>query len=325
MKLSRRTLSRLAELVCGASGGSGFSWDNFPYRSSTYLTEFFRDCGLDFVHDGSTRKYWVLDVLEKVNEYPTSSAHLPSDATIRVIQELMAPDHFWEVDLDHERALDDINQVLARDGLEVAHESGACHVRSTGTGTSSSALVPMKRPLSAKERELRERMAEHLTSVSEDELIENILVPLFRRLGFERISVTGHKDKSLEFGKDLWMKYRLPTDHLIYFGAQVKIGKIDSAGRSDANVAEIHNQILMMIDHPIWDPENNRRHLLDHVFIISAGRITKQAKAWLGQRLDADKRRQILFMDRDELLELCAAHGIAPPPPPMNEFDDLPF
>ena len=60
-----------------------------------------------------------------------------------------------------------------------------------------------------------------------------------------------------------------------------------------------------MLKHPIWDPETNKRNLLDHVFIISAGEITKQAKAWLGEHLDQESRRHILFMDRDDILDLA--------------------
>ncbi len=51
----------LAEFICGEPG------NNFPYRSSSYLTSFFRDLGYDFVHDGSTRRFWVQDVLLQLN------------------------------------------------------------------------------------------------------------------------------------------------------------------------------------------------------------------------------------------------------------------
>lgn len=46
----------LAEMICG---------DNncFPYRSSFYLTKFFKDLALNYEHDGSTRRFWVRDVL----------------------------------------------------------------------------------------------------------------------------------------------------------------------------------------------------------------------------------------------------------------------
>ncbi|MFI0479403.1 hypothetical protein [Actinomadura sp. 9N215] len=66
----------------------------------------------------------------------------------------------------------------------------------------------------------------------------------------------------MEYGKDIWMRYTLPTQHVLYFGIQAKKGKIDAAGQTktgSSNVAEIHNQALMMLAHEISDPETNRR------------------------------------------------------------------
>jgi hypothetical protein len=103
------------------------------------------------------------------------------------------------------------------------------------------------------------------------------------------------------------MKFQLPTGHWLYFSAQVKKDKIDSNNASGLkNVSSILNQARMAFDHPIFDPEENRKVLLDHLFIISAGEITKAAKHWLAEQLDASQRRQIIFMDRDELLDHAA-------------------
>ena len=52
-----------------------------------------------------------------------------------------------------------------------------------------------------------------LDTASEDELIEEILLPLFRQLGFQRVTASGHQDKALEYGKDIWMRFRLSTLH----------------------------------------------------------------------------------------------------------------
>ena len=51
----------IAEMICGEEGNS------FPYRSSYYLTEFFRNLGYKFEHDGTTRRFWVEDVLKQLN------------------------------------------------------------------------------------------------------------------------------------------------------------------------------------------------------------------------------------------------------------------
>lgn len=47
----------LAEFICGEANNS------FPYRSSYFLTKFFTDLGFNYNHDGTTRRYWVRDVL----------------------------------------------------------------------------------------------------------------------------------------------------------------------------------------------------------------------------------------------------------------------
>ncbi|MEH0628329.1 hypothetical protein [Streptomyces stelliscabiei] len=132
-----------------------------------------------------------------------------------------------------------------------------------------------------------------------------VLLPLFRQLGFQRVTAAGHKDKALEYGKDIWMRHTLPTRHFPYFGIQMKRGKLDAAGMTragNANIAEIHHQALMMLAHGIFDPGTNRRVLVDHAFIVAGGEIAKAARNWLGNALDASRRSQILFMDRDDIL-----------------------
>jgi hypothetical protein len=60
----------------------------------------------------------------------------------------------------------------------------------------------------------------------------------------------------------------------------------------------------MMLGHEILDPEIGKRVLVDHAFIVAGGEITKQARIWIGNELDASKRSQILFMDRNDILNL---------------------
>jgi hypothetical protein len=62
------------------------------------------------------------------------------------------------------------------------------------------------------------------------------------------------------------MRYVLPTQHYLYFGVQAKRGKLDASGvtkAGNANVAEIHNQALLMLAHEPFDPETNKRILVD--------------------------------------------------------------
>lgn len=188
------------------------------------------------------------------------------------------------------------------------------------------------RPFSAGELKRRDQLVAYLETVSEDALIEDVLLPLFRQLGFHRVTAAGHRDKQLEYGKDVWMKFTLPTQHVLYFGVQVKKGKLDAAGVSKgatANVAEILNQVTMMLGHEIFDPEIGKRALVDHAFIVAGGEITKAARNWLGNKLDATKRSQILFMDREDLLNLYVVTNLPLPtvamPAVTMDDDDLPF
>ncbi len=128
------------------------------------------------------------------------------------------------------------------------------------------------------------------------------------------------------------MKHTLPTQHVLYFGIQAKKGKIDAAGATkegNANVAEILNQVTMMLGHEIFDPETNRRVLVDHAFIVAGGEVTKAARNWLGNKLDATKRSQIMFMDRDDILNLFVVTNLPLPNgaiPDEDKFDDeIPF
>jgi hypothetical protein len=315
MKLSVRILEELAKMVVGDA-------KHFPYRSSSYITRFFARCGLPFVHDGTTRPRWAHERLAELNLGAAQSADLPSDDLCRVISELFDQDDFEryndrranqgdakpEYFADVQLALTSFNKLVQRAGL-IAYldESGRCYLRSTGTGMSSASFSQQTRPLSQEEIVQRQKLADFLDRASEDEFTEKVLVPLFQRLGFHRVSPSGHTEKALEFGKDLWMKYQLPTSHWIYFCAQIKKEKIDSSGAGGSkNVATVLAQARMAIDHPIFDPEANRKVLLDHVFLISAGEITRAARTWLVEQLDQGQRRHIIFMDRDEFLDQSA-------------------
>lgn len=55
----------LAEMICGDN-------NSFPYRSSFFMTKFFQDLGINFSHDGTTRRFWMKDVLKELNIHQIS-------------------------------------------------------------------------------------------------------------------------------------------------------------------------------------------------------------------------------------------------------------
>ena len=84
MRWKSRTLEQLADMICGENA-AGY----FQYLSGPRLTRIFCDADTDFVHDGSTRRFWVADVLQKILDLPLTNAQMPSDALLRVIRVLM--------------------------------------------------------------------------------------------------------------------------------------------------------------------------------------------------------------------------------------------
>jgi hypothetical protein len=326
MKFKSRNLRAIAEMIIGDA-------DQFPYRSSSYITQLFEECDLDFVHDGSTRWAWTVERISELLEEPQPIAHALPDRFVNVLRTLMHKSDAEDNDPDRSIALDALNKPLGREGYEAFYgEDDLLYIRHIGTKTLSTVTNP-HRPFTPNEIKRRVQLTEYLDGCSEDELIEEVLLPMFRQLGYHRITAAGHKDKSLEYGKDIWMRFILPTQHVLYFGIQAKKGKLDASGNSrgsNSNVAKIYNQVHMMLGHEIFDPETSKKVLVDHAFIVAGGEITKQARNWLGGKLDATKRSQILFMDREDILNLYIVSNLPLPegatPTVSTDFDDdIPF
>ncbi|MDR0069148.1 hypothetical protein RFX60_18110 [Acinetobacter sp. 11520] len=309
MRFRDRNLKDIADCIVGDR-------QYFPYRSSFYITQFFDECDLPYVHDGSTRWWWTAERLKELLEEPCAKDSLP-EKFINLLRILMYKSDATEDDPERINALIELNKPLGREGFEAFYGSdNILYVRNIRTNNLIKPSENPHRPFTEDELKKRELLVNFLERCSEDELIEKVLLPLFRILGFQRITVAGHKDKALEYGKDIWMKFTLPTQHIIYFGIQVKKGKLDSSGMTKAgnhNIAEIYNQTTMMLGHEIFDPETNKRVLVDHAYIIAGGEITKAARNWLGNKLDANKRSQIIFMDKEDILNLFTVNLIEVP------------
>ncbi len=326
MKFKSRNLREIAEMVIG-------DHPNFQYRSSSFITRFFEECDLEFVHDGTTRWAWTSDRLAELLSEPQPAAFVLPDRFVHLLRVLMHKSDALDNDPGRTIALESLNKPLGREGYEAFYDKDdILYVRHIGTKIVSTAVNP-HRPFTPTELKRRERLIQYLDNCSEDDLIAEVLLPLFRRLGFHRITSAGHRDKALEYGKDVWMRYVLPTQHVLYFGIQAKKGKLDASGAShgsNSNIAEIYNQVSMMLGHEVFDPETSKKVLVDHAFIVAGGEITKQARNWLGGKLDASKRSQVMFMDREDILNLYIVSNIHLPDKadqvPTEEFDDdVPF
>jgi len=117
MQIGGAAISKISEMICGNK-----PFQFFPYRSSSYLTRFFVDLDLDYVHDGSTRRVWVREVLDEINK-KQSPNNMPSPEMVKVIEYLVNPDHFLfheNVDVDGDKALDAITKCLKTNNLKIS-------------------------------------------------------------------------------------------------------------------------------------------------------------------------------------------------------------
>ncbi|MHA1732633.1 MAG: toll/interleukin-1 receptor domain-containing protein [Promethearchaeota archaeon] len=109
VQLPDTVLTTIANYICGDAGG-------FKYRKGSELTTFFSSLGLPYVHDGSTRKWWTLGVLQELNSQGNRDPGLPSEKLSEVLEFLVHPSH----DQDQKSCISLLNKLLSSYRLELA-------------------------------------------------------------------------------------------------------------------------------------------------------------------------------------------------------------
>jgi len=112
VKIHDDILVKIAEYICSDTNYP------FPYRTGRELSLFFGSVGLPYSHDGSTRKWWTLEVLKKINTY--SEGGLPSRELTRVIEYLVSPHNSDSQEQQSEQIIL-INHLIKQFNLELAY------------------------------------------------------------------------------------------------------------------------------------------------------------------------------------------------------------
>lgn len=114
MKLDKNIIGQLALMVCGDDPYK----DIFLYRTGSKLTRFFQSLDLYYTHDGSTRKYWVEEVLFKLNiDVNDGSDIFPTESIAKVIEQLLHPSEYSSEYCDREKAFEKMNHLLKTQNL----------------------------------------------------------------------------------------------------------------------------------------------------------------------------------------------------------------
>jgi hypothetical protein len=117
-KLDTDILVSLADFICGDEK------DRFPsYRSSSSLTRFFQNLNIDVTHDGSTRKVWVLEVLNQLQ---------PADIE-KVILRLVDLREYKGARGNLKQAVQSMNEILLIDNLAVGFDNAQPFIKNAAT------------------------------------------------------------------------------------------------------------------------------------------------------------------------------------------------
>ncbi|EPG66448.1 hypothetical protein [Leptospira wolffii] len=99
------TKNRISDFICGDNS------EKYPlYRTGTNLTRFFNEIGINAVHDGSTRKSWVLSVISDLNGPDLQ----------KVILRLASPKLYGGEREKIALALKSLNEILNVEGLNIS-------------------------------------------------------------------------------------------------------------------------------------------------------------------------------------------------------------
>lgn len=132
--MDKQTLELIAEFICGDS-------QEYPiYRTGWELTRFFQRVGFsNFIHDGSTRKWWTLSVLEQLSENNLRA----------VILRLADPREYRGNREDSGQAMRKLNEILGIEGLRVELDDITPKLKRIPPQFSEHMAVPELKPLSS--------------------------------------------------------------------------------------------------------------------------------------------------------------------------------
>ena len=118
---------------------------------------------------------------------------------VHVLRTSMLKEDAMNDDPGRLKAREELNKPLFREGYVAFYgDDNLLYIRHNVTKTVSVSNNP-HRPLTPLEIKRKTFLTAFLDTCSEDELIEEVLLPLFRQLGFHRITAAGHKDKALVY------------------------------------------------------------------------------------------------------------------------------
>lgn len=142
-----------------------------------------------------------------------------------------------------------------------------------------------------------------LSDLNENTLRIEILIPLFKAMGFQ--DVTDFHGGVLEHGKDIVMWKAGEFRSRVNYGVVIKATKISGRTTGQSSAAEVRFQIEQCITTPFQDPSTGEELNIHRCIVVSSKKINKEAIAALRGVLASSGWDKITeFIDGDRLWDL---------------------
>ncbi len=154
------------------------------------------------------------------------------------------------------------------------------------------------------------RLRQRLDTLTEDDFIDHILIPLFNAMGAQgvrRVAEHGPGEHGSDIGPFRMINgIGLPD----YYSVQAKVVKIHGTSSKRGNAVEIVNQARVALKTAFLDQDDNVMKHIDRVIIATTKSVTPDAKHYIDSELDGDRR--IYWFDSTALIELIRRHRLVP-------------
>lgn len=152
-----------------------------------------------------------------------------------------------------------------------------------------------------------ERVLIKIQGLKEDEIIDNVMLPLLLKMGFHDVKRIAHHGPA-ESGLDIPLFYEFDKfNSRIYYGVQVKAIDIHTNSRRDGHAESVSNQLLQALHSKFIDQEDNEEKQADRVILVTARKVNEAARKVFHRNFP---NRTLIIMDGKTLAENIVRYGL---------------
>jgi hypothetical protein len=161
------------------------------------------------------------------------------------------------------------------------------------------------------ERSLLDRSAEllweeQLKGLKEDQLRTQVLIPLFRAMGYQGLD---HYHGTTERGKDIVMWLPTRTEGRENYAVVVKAGKINARASGKGSAGEVATQIQQCFGEDYVEDTRGEELVIHKVLVAASGTINKDAREAIhGILKNRSLERNVEFLPLEKLIRLLEKH-----------------